>query len=309
MTPIPPISALERLIDGRRAFDATRTLLDNLNSVSDSLIWSEKKSSDRGGIVDYAEEHDAEGNSADPISLTADRGPSPDEQLKEAELRQDQDRCFKTIYASFDGDAEMQLYLKALAARIFKRSEISDLTGMKVETIDELRRKLAKYARRFFGATDFEDSNAAFTKELEMKNDEQGPMENLLDGLDEHSDALSTDELKNELAGRGINIEPCLRHIETTIAAHDKKERLSWMQVADMKTESLRVAETPAAGWTSKKSAEVIAAFNEFVDAATSETALAFRNKGTLSVEDMAQILDANESLKRRAQSEETAEE
>ena len=29
-----------------------------------------------------------------------------------------------------------------------------------------------------------------------MKNDEQGPMENLLDGLDQHADVLSSDQLK-----------------------------------------------------------------------------------------------------------------
>ena len=56
----------------------------------------------------------------------------------------------------FDGDDQMQKYLEALSAG-FKRSEISELMGVPGETIDELRRKLAKYARKFFGVTSFEE--------------------------------------------------------------------------------------------------------------------------------------------------------
>ena len=47
--------AIKRLRGGQRAFDASKTLLENINSITDSLIWSEKKSSDRTGIVDYAD--------------------------------------------------------------------------------------------------------------------------------------------------------------------------------------------------------------------------------------------------------------
>lgn len=134
-----------------------------------------------------------------------------------------------------------------------------------------------------------------------MKNDEQGPMENLLDGLDQHADALSSDELKAELKDRGIDLDAGLKRAETTIAAYDKEDRLSWMQVADEKREFLRVAEVPEKSWISKKPEEIVVAFNAFISSAGRETAFAFRNKGELSVEDMAQILDSNEKLKRRS--------
>lgn len=134
-----------------------------------------------------------------------------------------------------------------------------------------------------------------------MNNGEQGPMENLLDGLDQHADVLSSDELKTELQERGIDLDDGLRKAEKMIQAYDKADRLSWMKVADEKNASLRVAEEPARGWTSRKADEIVAAFNAFISSATPETALAFRNKGELSVEDMAQILDAHESLKRRS--------
>ena len=133
-----------------------------------------------------------------------------------------------------------------------------------------------------------------------MDNDEQGPMENLLDGLDRHSDSLSSDELKVELQNRGIDVDAGLKRAEGIIAAYDKEDRLSWMKVADEKSASLRVAETPLPSWASKKPEEIVAAFKAYLSFAKAETALAFRNKGELSVDDMAQILDANELLKQR---------
>jgi len=135
---------------------------------------------------------------------------------------------------------------------------------------------------------------------MNMKNDEQGPMENLLDGLEEHSDSLSSDELKAELLDRGIDLDAGLEKANATIAAYDKQDRLSWMKVADEKRKSLRVAETPETSWVGRKAEEIRAAFEAFIKSAEKETAFAFRNKGDLSVEDMAQILDSNESLKRK---------
>lgn len=50
----------------------------------------------------------------------------------------------------------MQSYLEALSAG-FKRSEISDLMEIPAAEVDELRRKLVKYAPKFFGVTNFEE--------------------------------------------------------------------------------------------------------------------------------------------------------
>jgi DNA-directed RNA polymerase specialized sigma24 family protein len=146
--------AVERLLTGQRTFDSDRTLLDNLNSITDSLISAEKKHSDRSGVVDYVEQADDDGNPSDPISTAIAVGLTPEEKLRGDELLEDQRRCAETIKASFDGDEKMQSYLEALTTG-FKRSEISDLMGIPAAEVDELRRKLAKYARKFFGVTDF----------------------------------------------------------------------------------------------------------------------------------------------------------
>ena len=45
-----------------------------------------------------------------------------------------------------------------------------------------------------------------------MKHNEQGPMENLLDGISEHADALTFDQLRDEAAARGIDLNASIGH-------------------------------------------------------------------------------------------------
>ena len=149
--------ALARLADGRRTYGASRTVLENLNSITDSLIWAAKKQSDKTGIIDYAATEDGNGDPVDPIATAPDYSLTADEKIKYTELLEDQRRCFRQIHESFDGDDAMQEYLDALSEGIFKRAEISQVTGLDVTAIDELRRKLAKYVPRFFGVKDFDE--------------------------------------------------------------------------------------------------------------------------------------------------------
>ncbi len=137
-----------------------------------------------------------------------------------------------------------------------------------------------------------------------MKNDKQGPMENLLDGLDQHADALSSDEVKSELEDRGIDVDAGVQEAEMTIAAYDKEDRLSWMKVADEKKASLRVAESTVVSWVGRKEEDIRAAFEAFLKRATPNHALAFRKRDQLTVQDMAEILDADESLRRKSDDE-----
>jgi DNA-directed RNA polymerase specialized sigma24 family protein len=148
--------AIMRLVDDRRTFDANRSLLENLNSITDSIISAEKKRSDRSGIVDFLEETGELSERKDPISTAVDVEAAPDKKLRETEFREDQRRCVDAIKASFDGDDQMQRYLEAISAG-FKRSEISELMEIPGAKVDELRRKLVKYARKFFGVTSFQE--------------------------------------------------------------------------------------------------------------------------------------------------------
>jgi hypothetical protein len=149
--------ALKRFCEGTRKYDSSRSLLDNLNSVTDSLIWSDKKSSDRSGIIDYMEETSEEGSPSDPISTAAASAPSVDEKVVHDEILKAQHECVRMVKASFDGDKEMQDYLEALSEGYLKAADIAELTDIPINKIYELRRKITKYAPIFFGVQSYQD--------------------------------------------------------------------------------------------------------------------------------------------------------
>jgi hypothetical protein len=149
--------ALRRLCEGIRTYDSARTLLQNLNSVTDSIIWSDKKASDLTGVVDFPPKPAGADSLPDPIESALGKNPTPLETLTIDELSIAQTKCFDMIRASFDGDAEMQEYIDTLSLGFHKPEEISDLTGIPIQDIYELRRKLKKHAKRLFNATNFSD--------------------------------------------------------------------------------------------------------------------------------------------------------
>lgn len=149
--------ALRRLCDGTRTYNPDKGLLDNLNSVTDSLISSAKKTSDRTGIVDFQAESSEDASLSDPISTAISVEQPADTKLLTDEILTDQQKCFQMLRASFDGDNEMQEYLDALSAHYFDPAEISVLIGIPVTKIYELRRKLKKYAPRFFGVRNYKE--------------------------------------------------------------------------------------------------------------------------------------------------------
>jgi len=149
--------ALERLCSGIRTYDSTRTLLENLNSITDSIIWSDKKAADRTGVIDFAPTPAGSEALPDPIESKPANTASAVESISSAEHYSDQAKCFQLLRASFDGDPEMQGYLDALSEEYYKPEEIAELTGMPVQKIYEMRRKLKKHTKRLFGVLNFSD--------------------------------------------------------------------------------------------------------------------------------------------------------
>src|SRR2546423_12480750 len=94
------LDAVERLLNGKRSYDPSKDLLSNLNSITDSLIWSEKKHSDRTGIVDRIGSGDDGDEAIDPIATTRDPNLIANERLIHDELREDQKRGFDQLRAS-----------------------------------------------------------------------------------------------------------------------------------------------------------------------------------------------------------------
>lgn len=130
-----------------------------------------------------------------------------------------------------------------------------------------------------------------------MSEPEKRPMENLLEGLDQHSQFLSKEELAAELNSRGIDVAALLKRSHEIIARHEKAERLSWMKAADENKSRLQAAGI-FESWVGKGEQAIRAAWEKFIANRGPQSALAFRKRTELTVEDMARILDDNERLR-----------
>ena len=149
--------ALQRFIDGTRKYDADRSLLENLKSAADSIIWSAKKSRDLDPTIDYRLQFNESGVATDPISASEDESPSPSDEIRDGEVIRDQQGHFTNLYNSFDGNSDVQEYLESLSEGIYKPNDISEVTGIDIDRIYEIRRMLKKNAPQFFGVPNFKE--------------------------------------------------------------------------------------------------------------------------------------------------------
>lgn len=133
-----------------------------------------------------------------------------------------------------------------------------------------------------------------------MNENQQGPMEKLLDGLDQQAQLLSDEELKAELEARGIDVTKFLAGVHATVAQKQKADRLAWMKIADEKKRRMHAVGSRFDSWIGKSEQEIKAAWAGFLKTAAPQHTLAFRNKTNLTVEDMARILNDYERLRLR---------
>jgi|ERR1041384_1185802 hypothetical protein len=133
-----------------------------------------------------------------------------------------------------------------------------------------------------------------------MNENQQGPMENLLDGLDQHAQFLSDEELKAELEALGIDVDRFLKGARARIAQSQKADRLAWMKVANEKKRRMDASESRIESWLGKGEQAIQTAWAGFMRTAAPRHTLAFRNKTDLTIEDMARILDDYERLRLR---------
>jgi hypothetical protein len=131
-----------------------------------------------------------------------------------------------------------------------------------------------------------------------MKNPLHRPMENLIRGLDEHSEHLSAEEIHEELKACGVDIETTLKRTRSLIASSLKKERTAWMKVADSNRAAIDAASRTFVSWIGRGESEIRAAFEAFTSGLSEQQALAFHNRKDLSVDEMAQILDDFEKVR-----------
>ncbi len=130
----------------------------------------------------------------------------------------------------------------------------------------------------------------------------KGPIEEILDGLEEQSAILSKEELKAELAEEGIDVEGLIFRTKALVQKYRKSERMAWMNEADRRKTLLDSAASRVSSWLDRTDEEIRAAFGAL--SGSGGPAVAFRNQGDLTVQDMARILDKREELKDRLSSE-----
>lgn len=125
-----------------------------------------------------------------------------------------------------------------------------------------------------------------------------GPMENLVDGLDEQSDLLSLEELREDLCARGIDVDGFLGRMLELQTCHQKAARTSWMKVAEQNRAVLSASRNAIKGWLDRGEEEIRAAYAAL---STGPHAIAFRNKSDdLPLAEMARILENCDRLKAR---------
>lgn len=147
--------ALSKLIDGTRTYDPERPLLENLNSITDSLISSHKKSSDRTPLIDSAVSQTDDGRDIDPISTAQETSGSAEAVIVSLENRVAQVEAFNTLREHFEGNEDMLVYLDAMREGFFLPREIADLTHLTAERVSELRRTARNHAKILFGVQNF----------------------------------------------------------------------------------------------------------------------------------------------------------
>ncbi len=137
-----------------------------------------------------------------------------------------------------------------------------------------------------------------------MSNSNPGPIEKVLEGLDQHSQLLSKEELKAELIARGLDADNYLKETNQLIERYLKEHRLAWMTEADEKKRQMAVSTSNFTDWLKKTKDEVEAAFIAWTNQVSPSEAFGFRNRKDLTLEDKARLLNQHESLIRRCQKE-----
>lgn len=137
-----------------------------------------------------------------------------------------------------------------------------------------------------------------------MNNSLHRPMENLIRGMDEHSEHLTREEVQVELQTLGVNVENTLSRAKLLIASSLKKERTAWMIVADSNKIALDAAVKKIISWKGRTEEEIRGAYAAMTAGLTGQQALAFRKQDNLSIEDMAGILDDFELVKQKDDTE-----
>lgn len=145
--------AITKVLDGDRKWDPQEDpdLFKYLTCVVDSLISHLSDSPERTRVQGFPQNENGEIveerlKMADPESETARhlRGPNlnPEQILLNKEQEQIEQRAFKELLKAAEGDDDLEALLLCIMDGVCKPSEIAKATGMNINQVYQLRRKL-----------------------------------------------------------------------------------------------------------------------------------------------------------------------
>ena len=136
--------AIDRLLNGRRTFNQTVSLEQNLRGAIRSIVWSLNKAAHRKPqLADATSSMSPEGS--DPLHQLPDPSPSIDAQ----ENARQQQQMLSRFERSLGTDAELRAVFNAYKDGVTKPREIEALNGIPAERVSELKRKLRERMEQF----------------------------------------------------------------------------------------------------------------------------------------------------------------
>jgi len=134
-----------------------------------------------------------------------------------------------------------------------------------------------------------------------MNKKTTGPMEKIHAAFEAIPEQESIEDTKADLRAIGINPDTALQRFQKITQQKLKEHRLAWMEKVPDQKAAFTKAKTAVSGalsWIGRKPEEIVAAFDQYIAGQDLKTAMAFRNKKDLSIEDKAKILDSIKILK-----------
>jgi hypothetical protein len=140
--------SIDRFMSGRRAYNFSVSLEQNLRGAMRSIISSLNKSSLRGPLIDINAASNPNEKS-DPIDQLPSSTPSAEASIMADERAQEQKRMLEEFEKSLAGENDLMIVLNAYKAGHSKPSEIERRTGISAPRVSELKRKLREQMEKF----------------------------------------------------------------------------------------------------------------------------------------------------------------
>ena len=140
--------AIERLINGRRHYNQSVTLEQNLKGIIRSMIWSLNKSSRRRGVTELSSPTGVEGVSATLEDLPSNE-PSAVSSVVTAERLGEERKILEAFEKSLAHEPELLKLVAAYKAEHYTPRSVEKFVAIPATRVSELKRKLRRRMEQF----------------------------------------------------------------------------------------------------------------------------------------------------------------